>query len=88
MALILPLIWSVTKSALRESNTFSLGNLVRRIWTKRFSLDFKLCEPTVPQVEHLLASIIKTYYKLQELGFTYHNGKITVVEVEEAENVT
>jgi hypothetical protein len=37
-------------------------------------------------VEHLLASVIKTYYKLQELGFTYHNGKIVVIDTEEGEN--
>ena len=52
------------------------------------SLDFIICEPSVLSVEHLLASIIKTYYKLQELGFTYQNGKITVVDIEETENAT
>jgi hypothetical protein len=45
-----------------------------------------VCELTVPRVEHLLASIIKTYYKLQELGFTYHNGRIEVIDTEEVEN--
>jgi hypothetical protein len=40
-------------------------------------------EPSGLKVEHLLASIIKTYYKLQELGFTYYKGKIVVIETVE-----
>ncbi|MFC1727123.1 hypothetical protein ACFL0Y_01245 [Patescibacteria group bacterium] len=38
-------------------------------------------EPNVPWVEHLFSSIFKTYEKLKELGFTYYNGKISVIEV-------
>jgi len=34
-------------------------------------------------VEHLLESIFKTYERLKELGFTYYNGKIVVIDVEE-----
>jgi len=37
-------------------------------------------------VEHLLESILKTYTRLQELGFTYYNGKIGVIDVEELKN--
>jgi hypothetical protein len=43
-------------------------------------------EPTVPQVEHLFESILKTYTRLQELGFTYYNGKIVVIDTKEVEN--
>jgi hypothetical protein len=44
------------------------------------------CELTVPQVEHLLESILKTHERLKELGFTYYNGKIVVIETEEVVN--
>jgi len=37
-------------------------------------------------VELLLQSIIKTYSRLRELGFTYYNGKIVVIDTEEVEN--
>jgi len=38
-------------------------------------------------VEHLFSSIFKTYEKLKELGFTYYNKKISVIEVgDEVEN--
>ena len=40
-------------------------------------------ELTVPQVEHLLESILKTYGRLKELGFTYYNGKVLVIDVDE-----
>ena len=43
----------------------------------------KLSELTVPQVEHLLWSILKTYERLISLGFTYYNGKIVVIDVGE-----
>ncbi|MPN50468.1 hypothetical protein SDC9_198095 [bioreactor metagenome] len=42
-----------------------------------------VCDLTVPQVEHLLESILKTYERLKELGFTYYNGKIVVTDTEE-----
>lgn len=41
------------------------------------------CEPPGPQVEHLFASLIKTYEKLKELGFTYFDGKVTIIDNEE-----
>jgi len=38
-------------------------------------------------VEHLFSSIFNTYEKLKESGFTYYNGKISVIEVDnEGEN--
>ncbi len=44
-------------------------------------------EPNVPWVEDLFSSIFKTYEKLKELGFTYYNKKISVIEVgDEVEN--
>jgi hypothetical protein len=48
-----------------------------------FCLKDLICEPTVPQVEHLLESILKSYERLKELGFTYYNGKIVVIDTEE-----
>ena len=41
-------------------------------------------EPTVPQVELLLQSILKNYERLKELGFTYYNVKVVVIDTEEA----
>lgn len=43
-------------------------------------------EPTVPQVEPIFDSVIKTYYKLQELGFTEVNGKIVFIDNMEVNN--
>jgi len=34
-------------------------------------------------VEHLFDSILQTYNKLKELGFTYYRGKVTVIDMEE-----
>lgn len=45
-----------------------------------------VCEPSGFRVEHLFESILKTYTRLQELGFTYYNGKIVVIDVEEVKN--
>lgn len=39
-----------------------------------------VCEPTVLQVELLFDSVIKTYYKLQELGIQEVNGKIVYID--------
>ena len=44
-------------------------------------------EPTVPILEHLFESLIRTSDRLQELGFTYYNGKIVVIEEEEEKHV-
>jgi hypothetical protein len=74
---------TTSKSALWVWNTFSLKNSARRKWSKPFSLKFKICEPSDLRVEHLLESILKTYERLKELGFTYHNGKIDVIDIEE-----
>lgn len=43
---------------------------------------FIICEPTVPQLEHLFKSIFHTYERLKELGFTYYNGKVTIINME------
>lgn len=43
----------------------------------------EMCEPTVPQVEPIIDSILKTYYRLQELGFTELDGKVVFVDDEE-----
>jgi len=45
-------------------------------------------EPSVPQVEpqELFDSLIKTYEKLKELGFTYYNGKVSVIESKEEDS--
>jgi len=34
-------------------------------------------------MEHLFASLIQTYEKLKELGFTYYDGKVSVIDIEE-----
>jgi hypothetical protein len=47
---------------------------------------FFLGEPIVPQVELFFDSIFKTYEKLKELGFTYYQGKVTVIDMEGGEN--
>lgn len=44
------------------------------------------CEPNVPRVEHLLDSVLKTYYKLQELGIQEVDGKIIFLDEVEVEN--
>jgi len=47
-------------------------------------------EPPVPQVEPqiLFDSLISTFEKLKELGFTYYNGKVVVIEdIEEDKHV-
>jgi hypothetical protein len=35
------------------------------------------------QFEPLLESIFKTYARLLELGFTYRNGQVVVIDTEE-----
>jgi hypothetical protein len=35
------------------------------------------------QLEPLLECIFKTYLRLQELGFTYRNGQVVVIDTEE-----
>ncbi len=42
-------------------------------------------EPTVPILEHLLYSLIRIDARLQELGYTYYNGKVIVTEADEEE---
>jgi len=37
-------------------------------------------EPTVPQVEHLFKNIFEVYEKLKALGFTYYDGKVTIID--------
>jgi hypothetical protein len=44
----------------------------------------EICEPIVPPVEPLFESVIKTYYKLEELGITEVDGKIVFVDNMEA----
>ena len=44
-------------------------------------------EPTGPWVEHLFDFLIQTYEKLKELGFTYYNGEVSVIDTQEGENV-
>ena len=46
----------------------------------------EMCEPTVPQVEPIFDSVIKTYYKLQELGIQEVNGKIVFIDNMEVDN--
>jgi len=41
------------------------------------------CDPSGQWVEHLFDSLIKTYEKLKELGFTYYNGKVSVIDISE-----
>lgn len=43
------------------------------------------CEPTVPILEHLFDNVISISQKLDELGFTYYNGKVAVLEENEEE---
>jgi len=37
--------------------------------------------------QELFDSLIKTYEKLKELGFTYYNGTVSVIETEGGQNV-
>jgi len=37
-------------------------------------------------VELFFKSLIKTYESLKELGFTYYNGKVSVIDIEEEQN--
>jgi hypothetical protein len=62
-----------------ESTTLKKG------WVKPA---FFKSEPCVPQVEpqELFESLIKTYEKLKELGFTYYNGKVSVIESKEEDS--
>lgn len=39
-------------------------------------------EPIVPQLEHLFKSILHTYSRLKELGFTYFDGTVSIIETE------
>jgi len=34
-------------------------------------------------VESLFDSLLRTYEKLKELGFTYYNGKVSVIDIKE-----
>ena len=43
-------------------------------------------ELNVPQVEHLFDSILQTYSKLKGLGFTYYQGKVTVIDMEDEQD--
>lgn len=43
-------------------------------------------DPTVPPVEPLFDSVIKTYYKLQELGIQEVDGKIVFIDNMEMEH--
>ena len=67
-------------------NTISLRKNIKKSRSNWFSLDFYFCEPSGFRVEHLLESILKTYERLKELGFTYYNGKIVVIDVEEVKH--
>lgn len=54
------------------------------IWfCELFAINFDSCELTVSQVEPLFDSVIKTYYKLQELGIQEVNGKIVYIDTME-----
>ena len=44
-----------------------------------------LGEPAVQNLEPLFDSLIKTYYKLIEIGLTKVNGKVTFLNTKEAE---
>ena len=39
-------------------------------------------EPRGPNLEHLIDSIIQLYCRLKDLGFTYYNGVVTVIDTE------
>ncbi len=43
-------------------------------------------EPSGSQVEPLFGSLIRTYDKLIQLGFTYYNGKVAVIEENKEED--
>ena len=51
-----------------------------RLHAKHSSLVKSYGEPTVPQVEHLFKNIFEVYEKLKALGFTYYNGKVTIID--------
>jgi hypothetical protein len=36
-------------------------------------------------VEHLFKNILEVYEKLKALGFTYYNGKVTIIDTIEEE---
>ena len=37
-------------------------------------------EPTVPILEHLFDNVVELSQKLGELGFTYYNGEVSIIE--------
>ena len=49
------------------------------VFPKPFALLKNQCEPVVQNLEPLFNSLIKTYYKLIELGLTKVNGKVTFI---------
>lgn len=66
-----------------DTSKYSQVNLsfsAKKEKNKKGLLFFEASEPTVPLLEHLFDSLIQTDHKLQELGFTYYNGKIFVIE--------
>ncbi len=44
-----------------------------------------ICEPSGPSSE-LFDSLIHAYKKLIELGFTYYNGKVSSIDIEEEDS--
>ena len=57
------------------------GIMIKIIFFKTFLASKNLCEPFVPWVEHLFQNLFKLSKQLQELGFTYYNGKVLVIDV-------
>lgn len=47
---------------------------------------YYISEPTVPILEHLFDNVISISQKLDELGFTYYNGKVAVIEENKEED--
>ena len=42
----------------------------------------KRCDPTGFSLEHLFKSIFYIYTRLKELGFTYYNGIVSIINME------
>ncbi len=44
---------------------------------------YRICEPPRPILEHqFFDNLIYIFEQLIELGFTYYNGKVAIIEVE------
>lgn len=76
----------------KPTSTTNAKKIVRRsnipeVFHSRLQESIENGEPTVPILEHLFDNVISISQRLDELGFTYYNGKVSVIETEEEKHV-